>query len=72
MISEAHFELARRHCIAYQERSIPANVVMLVLVFNTQGETRFNMFPDFFSLYQERLLRLRPTSNFVGKLEIGG
>jgi hypothetical protein len=43
---------------------------MLVIVYDTDAETKFNMFPDPWNLYQKRLLRLRPTSSFVGRLAV--
>lgn len=73
VLSATHFDMARRHCVAYEGRGgrTPADAMILVIVFDTEGETKFNMFPDPWNLYEERLLRLRPTSNFVGKLAIG-
>lgn len=48
--------------------------MMLVIVFDvkTEGETKFNMFPDPWNLYENGLLMLRPTSNFIGKLATTG
>ncbi|KAK3323250.1 hypothetical protein B0T19DRAFT_462713 [Cercophora scortea] len=80
-LSHLYFELARSKSVAYQEQRamttgwIPAEVVMLVVVYDMvpeSGEAKFQMFPDPWTLYLHKLLKLKPTGNFIARLPFAG
>lgn len=73
VLSDRHFELARRKSVTHQEqqnRRIPTDAVMLVIVYDVKDEPKFQMYPDPWNLYLRGLLRMKPTSNFVSSLPL--
>jgi len=71
VLSDVHFEMARRGSIAYQEhkgKRIPTEMIMLAIVYDVKGETKFQLCADPWNLYQRMLLRLKPTANFIAAL----